>query len=314
MIGRRRTSPATARCSARSTRAHRTSCSARTSSVSSTAISTSTRHSPAATGSARTTSLPRNDQTEPGRPLHTGVGVRDARGDGRGAPALRRGMGGEPPSPPPARRRVHARFPRHPPLHRRQRAHSRLLSLLLLYKGGDEVGRFVSLEKLIEQSKETYYDRSATPPPAGTREPTTFNRGSRTSSASSPPPTASSSARRGSYRGTRLEGRAREGVRPLERYDSFTFAEVKRAAPGVSEVHRQVLRELRDGGVLRSPRGARRPVASLGQILIWRRQRGLKPPSPVRDFPKYFPTADKSPANQPVSTSSTSWGSLVRAQ
>ena len=40
----------------------------------------------------------------------------------------------------------------------------------------------------------------------------------------------------------------------------------------------------------------------------------LNPPSPVWDFPKSFPTARKVPANRPKSTSSTSWGSLVRAQ
>lgn len=35
---------------------------------------------------------------------------------------------------------------------------SRLLTLLLLYQGGYEVGRFISLEKLTERSKETYYE------------------------------------------------------------------------------------------------------------------------------------------------------------
>lgn len=35
---------------------------------------------------------------------------------------------------------------------------SRLLALLLLYKAGYEVGRFVSLEKLIERTAESYYD------------------------------------------------------------------------------------------------------------------------------------------------------------
>ena len=34
----------------------------------------------------------------------------------------------------------------------------RLLTLLLLYQAGYEVGRFISLEKIIEGSKETYYD------------------------------------------------------------------------------------------------------------------------------------------------------------
>ncbi len=35
---------------------------------------------------------------------------------------------------------------------------ARLWTLLLLYQAGFEVGRFISLEKLIEQTKETYYD------------------------------------------------------------------------------------------------------------------------------------------------------------
>lgn len=35
---------------------------------------------------------------------------------------------------------------------------ARLLSLLLLYHAGFEVGRYMSLEKIIEQSKESYYD------------------------------------------------------------------------------------------------------------------------------------------------------------
>jgi len=35
---------------------------------------------------------------------------------------------------------------------------SRLLNLMLLYHGGYEVGRYISLEKVIEDSKETYYE------------------------------------------------------------------------------------------------------------------------------------------------------------
>ncbi|MFH1708460.1 MAG: Fic family protein [Planctomycetota bacterium] len=34
----------------------------------------------------------------------------------------------------------------------------RLLTLLLLYQAGYEVGRYISLERIVEQSKETYYD------------------------------------------------------------------------------------------------------------------------------------------------------------
>jgi Fic family protein len=35
---------------------------------------------------------------------------------------------------------------------------SRLLTLLLLYQAGYEVGRYVSLERLIERTAESYYD------------------------------------------------------------------------------------------------------------------------------------------------------------
>jgi len=34
----------------------------------------------------------------------------------------------------------------------------RLLTLLLLYQGGYEVGRYISLERIVEESKETYYE------------------------------------------------------------------------------------------------------------------------------------------------------------
>jgi len=35
---------------------------------------------------------------------------------------------------------------------------ARLLTLLLLYKAGYEVGRFISLERMVERTKESYYD------------------------------------------------------------------------------------------------------------------------------------------------------------
>jgi len=35
---------------------------------------------------------------------------------------------------------------------------ARLLTLLLLYKAGYEVGRYISLEKMVEETKESYYD------------------------------------------------------------------------------------------------------------------------------------------------------------
>jgi Fic family protein len=35
---------------------------------------------------------------------------------------------------------------------------ARLLTLLLLYQAGYEVGRYISLEKIVERTKESYYD------------------------------------------------------------------------------------------------------------------------------------------------------------
>jgi Fic family protein len=35
---------------------------------------------------------------------------------------------------------------------------ARLLTLLLLYQSGYEVGRYISLERIVEESKESYYD------------------------------------------------------------------------------------------------------------------------------------------------------------
>jgi Fic family protein len=35
---------------------------------------------------------------------------------------------------------------------------SRLLTLLLLYRAGYSIGKYISIEKLVEQSKETYYE------------------------------------------------------------------------------------------------------------------------------------------------------------
>jgi len=35
---------------------------------------------------------------------------------------------------------------------------ARLITLLLLYRNGYEVGRYISLERVIEQTKESYYD------------------------------------------------------------------------------------------------------------------------------------------------------------
>ena len=122
---------------------------------------------------------------------------------------------------------------------------SRLLSLLLLYKGGCEVGRFISIEKLIERSKETYYDVLASSTVAWHEgehdlQPwLSYFLGVLTAAYREFEPRAEAIT---SGRGSKAEL-----VKTFVRSnisDSFTFADVKRAAPGVSDEYiRQVLRD-----------------------------------------------------------------------
>lgn len=129
---------------------------------------------------------------------------------------------------------------------------SRLLTLLLLYRAGYEVGRFISIEKLIEQSKETYYEALA----ASTerwhtgehdlRPWLSYFLGVVTAAYREFEPRAEAV--------TAGRGSKAELVKSFVRSnlgDAFTFAEVKRASPGVSDEYiRQILRELRDAGVI----------------------------------------------------------------
>lgn len=142
---------------------------------------------------------------------------------------------------------------------------SRLLTLLLLYKAGYEVGRFVSLEKLIEQSKETYYEalgHSTEGWHAGAHdlEPwLSYFLGILTAAFREFEPRARAvTAGRGS-KAQLVKAFVRSNVS-----DTFTFADVKRAAPGVSDEYiRQVLRELRDAGVI--------AASGVGRGATWRR-------------------------------------------
>jgi Fic family protein len=129
---------------------------------------------------------------------------------------------------------------------------SRLLSLLLLDKGGYGVGRFVSVEKLIEQTKETYYDalRAST---AGWHEAQhdlqpwlSYFLGVLTAAYREFETRAEAVTSGRGFKAELVKAFVRSNVS-----DNFTFAEVKRAAPGVSDEYiRQVLRELRDAGII----------------------------------------------------------------
>lgn len=144
---------------------------------------------------------------------------------------------------------------------------SRLLALLLLYKGGYEVGRFISVEKLIEQSKETYYEALAASTADwhdGTHDLQpwlSYFLGILTAAYREFEPRAEAV--------TAGRGAKAELVRSFVRSnlsDSFTFAEVKRASPGVSDDYiRQVLRELRDKRIIEA--------TGAGRGSSWRRLR-----------------------------------------
>ena len=132
---------------------------------------------------------------------------------------------------------------------------SRLLTLLLLYHAGHEIGRFISLEKLIEESKETYYE-SLEKSTAG------WDKGKHDlwpwlnyflgilNAAYK-----EFEARAGELTG----GRGSKAMR-IKQFvqsraaDAFTFDDVQRALPDVSADHiRTELRKLRDAGIVESP-------------------------------------------------------------
>ncbi len=132
---------------------------------------------------------------------------------------------------------------------------SRLLTLLLLYHCGHEVGRFISLEKLVEESKETYYE---------SLEKSTA-RWSESAHDIWPwlnyflgilnAAHKEFEARAGELMGGRGSKAMRIKLFVRSRTsDVFTFDEVHQALPDISSDHiRAELRKLRDAGFIESP-------------------------------------------------------------
>lgn len=132
---------------------------------------------------------------------------------------------------------------------------SRLMTLLLLYRSGHEIGRFISLEKLIEESKETYYE-SLEQSTARWNESRhdiwpwlNYFLGILNAAYKE------FEARSGELTG----GRGSKAMR-IKQFvqsrasDVFTFEEIQRALPDISSDHiRTELRKMRDAGVLESP-------------------------------------------------------------
>lgn len=132
---------------------------------------------------------------------------------------------------------------------------SRLLTLLLLYQCGHEVGRFISLEKLVEESKATYYE-SLESSTAG------WDRGEHDIW---PWLNYFLGILNAAYKefearaGDLMSGRGSKTLR-IKQYvrsstsEIFTFDEVQKALPDISADHiRSVLRKLRDEGWVASP-------------------------------------------------------------
>ena len=144
---------------------------------------------------------------------------------------------------------------------------SRLLTLLLLDQAGYEVGRFVSLERIVDEQRGGYYSalaRSTDGWHEGTHtlEPwlsyflgvvgVAYRRFEERAEAVR--------SGRGAKRGA-IEGFVRSNIS-----DEFSVADVRRAAPHVSDVYiKQVLRDLKSSGVI-EPLGA-------GRGARWRRIR-----------------------------------------
>lgn len=132
---------------------------------------------------------------------------------------------------------------------------SRLLTLLLLYHCGHEVGRFISLEKLVEESKETYYE-SLQKSTAG------WDRGEHDIW---PWLNYFLGILNAAYKefearaGELMSGRGSKALRiklfvRSRASDVFTFDEVHQALPDISSDHiRAELRKLRDAGMVESP-------------------------------------------------------------
>lgn len=137
---------------------------------------------------------------------------------------------------------------------------SRLLTLLLLYHSGHEVGRFISLEKLVEESKETYYESLE-------RSTRAWDRGEHDIWPWLKYVLGVLNAAYTEFEaraGDLMSGRGSKALRIKQFVRSnisavFTFDEVQQALPDISADHiRSELRKLRDAGVVESPGRGRR--------------------------------------------------------
>ena len=143
---------------------------------------------------------------------------------------------------------------------------SRLLTLLLLYKQGYEVGRFVSLEMLIAASKETYYEALAASTEGwhAERHDILPWLGYFTGILLAGYDRFEENTKAVTGRGSKTE--AIVGFVRSSASDEFAIADIRRAVPVASDaLIRKVLYDLRDEGVVRAQ--------GRGRSARWRRLR-----------------------------------------
>ncbi|HEV7770259.1 MAG TPA: Fic family protein [Solirubrobacterales bacterium] len=132
---------------------------------------------------------------------------------------------------------------------------SRLLTLLLLYRSGHEIGRFISLERLVEESKETYYEsleRSTRGWAIGEHDIWPWLNYFLGILSAAYKEFEERAGEIKSGRGSKAK-RIRRFVQSHSS-ESFTFDEIQRALPDISADHiRTELRKLRDADIVRSP-------------------------------------------------------------
>jgi Fic family protein len=143
---------------------------------------------------------------------------------------------------------------------------SRLLTLLLLYHAGHEIGRFISLEKLIEESKETYYESLEKSTAGWDRSEhdiwpwLNYFLGILNAAYKEFETRAGELAGGRGSKATRIKQFVQARAS-----GAFTFEDVQRALPDISADHiRTELRKLRDAGIVKSPGRGRK---------TWRRLR-----------------------------------------
>ena len=138
---------------------------------------------------------------------------------------------------------------------------SRLLTLLLLYQAGYEVGRFISLERLVEESKETYYDALEAAGHGWYEDEHDLSPWLNYWLGIMTAAYREFESRVGTVSG---RGAKQEAIKQFVRSsvsDEFTVADVRRVAAGISSSHlSKTLAKLRDEGIiepLSTGRGAR---------------------------------------------------------